>query len=144
MKWQQTPERAVLCCALQRNNREQMKTGLIYFFVVIFSVGFIWYSSIDQQNQVTQLRMKIPELTKQLKRIEQENIRLQYEIDMFESPENLLRLARLPQYQHLHYPVSHEIVALKTENPLPYYVENSESSVKKPKSKLTFASGANP
>lgn len=121
-----------------------MKTGLIYFFVAIFSLGFIWYSSIDQQNQVTQLRMKIPELTKQIKRIEQENIRLQYEIDVFESPENLLRLARLTQYQHLHYPLSHEIVAFKADTPLPFYAENTENNLTKPKSKLTFASGANP
>lgn len=88
--------------------------------------------------------MKIPELTKQVKRIEQENIRLQYEIDVFESPENLLRLARQPKYQHLKYPLCHEIVAFKAEMPLPLDAENSENNLTKPKSKLTFASGANP
>jgi hypothetical protein len=121
-----------------------MKIGLIYFFSSMLSLGFIWYSSIDLQNEVTQLRMKIPEVSKQVKRIEQENIRLQYEIDIFESPDNLMRFARLPEYQHLKYPLCHEIVALKEEMPLLLYAENSEKIPTKPKSKLTFAIGANP
>lgn len=80
--------------------------------VCIFCAGVTLYAYIDKQNSLTELRIAIPALHKQVKQLHIENKRLQFEIERQASPENLLRFADQPEFSHLHYPVEEEIIVL--------------------------------
>jgi len=87
-----------------------MNLILRLFFCVLF-LGFCLYSFIDLQNEVTEMRIKLPKLAKEMKAIEEENGRLKYEIEQFENPEHLMQLARTPQFSHLKHPLLKEIIS---------------------------------
>lgn len=70
----------------------------------IVSAGLALYAYIDKTNELTELRLAIPMMSKAVKRLEEENIRLKYEIDRFESPIHLMELQRNPEFSHLKYP----------------------------------------
>lgn len=86
-------------------------------FVCIIAAGVALYSFIDKQNELTGLRMAIPVLAKEVKGIQEENIRLKYEIDSFESPIHLMELARKPEFGHLKFPYITDVIILETANP---------------------------
>lgn len=94
-----------------------MKESLytLQIFVCIFAAGIALYSYIDKQNALTELRIAIPVLAKEVKGIQEENIRLQYEIDRFESPIHLMELARKPEFGHLKFPYSPDVIILQSE-----------------------------
>jgi hypothetical protein len=81
--------------------------------ICIVALGFSLYSFIDTQNDLTQMRMSLPVLAKEVKSIQEENMRLQYEIDQFENPEHLMELARQSEYCHLKHPLNKEIVTMQ-------------------------------
>ncbi len=86
---------------------------------VLFCIGVAWwtmYSYIVKQNELTELRLAIPTLHKEVKALSEENQRLKYEIEQFESPIHLMELAHKPEFSHLKYPTFNEIVIL--EEPL--------------------------
>lgn len=71
----------------------------------------LWlYSYMEKQNELTHLRIEIPELEKVVKNIHEENTRLQYEIDQFENPQHLIELSRRAEFAHLHQPLYKEIL----------------------------------
>ncbi|MFI5334947.1 MAG: hypothetical protein ACHQT8_07305, partial [Chlamydiales bacterium] len=84
----------------------------------VLFLGFCLYSFIDLQNEVTEMRIKLPKLAKELKTTLEENGRLRYEIEQFENPEHLMQLARAPQYSHLKHPLSKEILSITQAAPL--------------------------
>ena len=83
------------------------------FFVCLFALVAFLYLSIDQQNDLTALRMEIPRLAKEVKLIQEENTRLKYEIDRFENPTNLMALAQQNNYRHLKHPLVETVCSLK-------------------------------
>lgn len=89
------------------------KGPLIRFLLCIGVFGVFLYSYIDKQNAVTRRRLEIPVLAKEIKDIKEANTRLQYEIDLFESPEHLMELARHSEYSHLKQPMLKEILTLQ-------------------------------
>ena len=93
-------------------------TTVIEIFVCIFIASLTLYLYIEKQNELTELRLEIPILAKEVKRIQEENIHLQYEINQFESPIHLMELARKPEFSHLKYPNLNEILILE-ESSLP-------------------------
>jgi len=121
-----------------------MNKGIfVRFFICILFFGFCLYSYIDMQNEITHLRIQIPELTKEVRRIEEENTQILYEIETFESPENLMRLAQSKEYSFLKYPMAQEVLTLKETT----YVKEDELQViakGKSKPKITFATSAKP
>lgn len=72
------------------------------------------YAYIDRQNDLTELRLQFPQLAKEVKGIQEENNRLYYEIDRFESPIHLLELSRKPEFGHLKHPYLHDIIIIDT------------------------------
>ena len=82
------------------------------FFICIAVLSFLLYSYVDQQNDVTRLRLNIPQLAKEIKDLREENTRLQYQIDLFESPQNLMQLASSAEFSHLKHPMAKDIVTL--------------------------------
>ncbi|AHK63051.1 hypothetical protein BOKEGFJH_00177 [Chlamydia avium] len=66
--------------------------------------GSLLYFYVNKQNDLTKLQLEIPCLWSKLRQKEQENVALGFLIDKIESPEHLMDIARLPEYQYLHYP----------------------------------------
>lgn len=73
-------------------------------FICIVTASLALYAYIDKHNDLTELRLAIPALSKKLYAIKEENIRLRYEIERFESPIHLMELMRKPEYSHLKFP----------------------------------------
>lgn len=91
-----------------------MNRGIfIRILLCIASVGCFLYAYISKQNSITELRLHIPIASKALQTIQQENTRLQFEIDQFESPQHLMEIARRPQFSHLKHPLLDEIVTIE-------------------------------
>lgn len=86
------------------------KLLLVRLLISIFIVSFFLYLYTDQHNQLTRLRFRMPLVVKEIRVIQEENKRLQYEIDRFESPENLITLARRSEFNHLNQPLVKDIV----------------------------------
>ncbi|MBS0621167.1 MAG: hypothetical protein JSS61_06890 [Verrucomicrobia bacterium] len=106
-------------------------------------IGFLLCSYIDKQNAVTRLRLEIPVLAKQIKDLKEENTRLKYEIDLFESPEHLMQLARHSEFAHLKQPMLKEILTLREGIALNIAVEEEEERLAvRPKHHVTI--GAKP
>ena len=83
------------------------------FILCLFALSFSLYSYVDKQNELTGLQIAIPQISKEIKAIREKNTQLQYEIDQFESPENLMVIARRNDFAHLKFPSFPEIVTLK-------------------------------
>lgn len=88
-----------------------MKTLRIFF--CIFAAGMTLYAHVKIQNELTELSLVIPDLSKEVKTIQTENMRLHYEIERFESPIHLMELSRKPEYSHLKYPYQKDIIILE-------------------------------
>lgn len=84
----------------------------IRVFICIFCAGLTLYKSIDKLNELTELQLSIPALTKEVKEIHEKNLELQYEIERFESPIHLMELARKPEFGHLKYPAINQVIIL--------------------------------
>jgi len=79
-------------------------------FVLIALIGFGLYAYVDQHNALVRRQMQLPLKTKELMSIDEENIRLQFEIEKFENPLHLMELAKKPEFSHLKYPYENDIV----------------------------------
>lgn len=91
----------------------------LQIFICIAAAGITVLAYIERQNDLTGLRLAIPALAKEVKNIQEDNIRLSYEIERFESPEHLMKLAKKPEYSHMKYPYINEEVILVKMPPLP-------------------------
>lgn len=119
-----------------------MNKGLtLRLLTCILAFGICLYSYIDKQNELTRLRIHIPGMSKDLKAIQEENTRLQYEIDTFENPQHLMELTRLGEYSHLKHPLAKEIVTC--ESGIAVQMGKEEKGMfGQPKAKPTLAMGA--
>jgi len=86
---------------------------LVRLLICIFALGGFLYTYIDKQNDLTELKMEIPELTQVLRILEEENGQLSLEIERLENPSRLIELLRQKEYSHLRYPCVNEVVVLK-------------------------------
>lgn len=94
-----------------------MKHGiLIRLLFCVTSLGFFLYAYIEKQNSITELRLEIPHAMRAVQAIEEENVRLQYEVDKFENPMHLMELARRPEFSHLKHPLTSEIVTIPLQS----------------------------
>jgi len=90
--------------------------------LVILSVYF--YLVIQKQNSVNYLSLQIPKLQKDLKTLEEENLKLQFESDCFESPDHLMQLVKKEGFTHLRYPIIKDV--LSVPEGLALQLENQE------------------
>ena len=98
------------------NHSPEHKNSLGYLpsiFICIFAACWTLYAHIDKQNELVELRMALPALSREVKAIEEENTRLKYEVDRFESPIHLMELARKPEFSHLKFPYDKDIIVLQ-------------------------------
>lgn len=87
---------------------------MLYYRILIglFTLSVFTYLYIHKLNDVMELRLQIPPIAQELTAIEEENKRLQYTIDQFESPLNLLELSKKPEFAHLKYPYTKDVIVL--------------------------------
>lgn len=85
-------------------------------FVVIFALGLTLYLHIDKNNQLTAMQLAIPQIEGEVKKLQKENERLQYEIDRFESPIHLMELLRKPEFGHLKFPLEKDVVKVRVNS----------------------------
>ncbi|MES2273471.1 MAG: hypothetical protein V4487_04715 [Chlamydiota bacterium] len=74
--------------------------------------GLCLYSYLDTQNQLTQLKIELPEVEKEIRLIREESRRLSFEIDRFENPTHLIEMAHRPEFSHLRHPLLREILTV--------------------------------
>jgi hypothetical protein len=118
-----------------------MSKGLVgKLFVCLFAFGLCLYSYIDKQNALTALRIRIPNLAKQVAEIQEENMQLHYEIDRFENPQHLMELARHSEFSHLKHPLGKEVLTVREGLALQQTVSEPEHA-KAVKPKPTLAVG---
>ncbi|MBA3603827.1 MAG: hypothetical protein H0W50_09370 [Parachlamydiaceae bacterium] len=77
-------------------------------FCIAIAVGFV-YGYIEKQNELTEVRLLIPAITKELKGLRESNVRLQFAINKFENPANLLELAKKPELSYLNFPNASDV-----------------------------------
>lgn len=80
------------------------------FCLTVFA--FCLYSYLNVQNEVTQLKVRLPEVEKEIQLIQEENRRLCYQIEQFEDPARLMELVRNPEYAHLKHPLVKEVLSV--------------------------------
>jgi hypothetical protein len=86
-----------------------MKSKLL---IGLLTMGLFLYSFVEKNNELTQLRFRIPKLMQEIKLIEEKNSHLRFQIEQFTSPQNLMLLAQDPTYSHLKFPPFSEVVTL--------------------------------
>lgn len=91
---------------------------ILRLFLCMFAAGLTLFAVIEKQNELVELRLTIPVLEKEVNRIGEENTRLKYDIELFESPIHLMELARKPQFSHLKFPYNRDILVLPAPPPL--------------------------
>lgn len=64
---------------------------------------------------LTERRMRVPILAKELQAIDEENVRLRFAIEKFENPLNLMEIARKPEFSHLKHPLISEIIVVENQ-----------------------------
>lgn len=89
-----------------------MKGLLIKLGICLGVFGVCLYSYLDVQNELTHLKIKLPEVEKEIRLIREESRRLSFEVDRFESPAHLIELAHHPEYSHLRHPLLREILTV--------------------------------
>lgn len=89
---------------------------LIRLLVCIACAGFVLYKLVDNLNELTGLRLSIPLLAREVKEIQEHNMELQYQIYSFESPVHLMELAQKPEFGHLKYPFTSDIIILREKS----------------------------
>ncbi|MBT3394166.1 MAG: hypothetical protein HN411_03540 [Waddliaceae bacterium] len=87
------------------------------FFCIAFSF-FMVFLYLDSQNDIMELRLSIPVVTRSINETRSKNKRLEYEIERFESPKNLIEMSRKPEFGHLSYPYVDDIIVVTEEEHL--------------------------
>lgn len=85
---------------------------LCRLLVCIFIGGVFLYKYIDKLNELTELRLSIPLLSKEVRDIQEKNLELQFAIESFESPPHLMELANKPELGHLKFPYVTDVIFL--------------------------------
>jgi hypothetical protein len=87
--------------------------GILWRLGICLGVlGTCLYSYLNLQNELTHLKIRLPEVEKQIRLIQEENRLLSYEINQFESPNHLIELAHAPEFSHLKHPLLKEILTV--------------------------------
>lgn len=89
-----------------RTERVTKMNTLFRIFLCLGTLCLFAFLSIRKENEITAFRLQIPELTKEVKVLVEENTRLRFEKEQFESPENLLKIASTPAFSSLHFPIA--------------------------------------
>lgn len=79
---------------------------------LLISIGCALFIYIEKTNRLNELRLELPKLEKEVRKIESQNEVLSLEIAEFNAPDHLLKLLKSPEYAHLKFPTQEEVVRL--------------------------------
>lgn len=97
-----------------------MKTlTLVRTVLCIFALAAFLYAYLEKHNTLTELRLEIPKITREKKRLEEDNARLEYELYAFKTPSHLATFLQNEPFSTLRQPIVDEIVILKAAPPPP-------------------------
>lgn len=96
-----------------------MKFSFLRIVFCILAAGITLYAHIEKNNELVELRLTLPLLSREVKAAQEENIRLKYEIEGFESPVHLMELSRKPEFSHLKFPRLNEVTLIPEPDPVP-------------------------
>lgn len=119
------------------------KTLLIRITFCLTIIGVLSFLYLDRQNDVTKYRMEIPVLAKEIQSLGEQVKRLEYQIERFENPQNLMQLAECVDFSHLKYPAVSEVWILREANEA-FAVTEKTDPTGKILPKTTFAFGSSP
>lgn len=88
---------------------------LLKLTVCIAACAYAGYGQIEEQNQVTAMRMQIPRLQQEITAIEEEIERLRFDLDTFENPSNLMMMAKHSEFSHLRFPYHEDVLVLQAD-----------------------------
>ncbi len=88
---------------------------LVRLFCCIFILGISLFAYVSKHNVLTEKRILVPKLAKELQKQEEENVRIQFAIEKFENPIHLMELARKPEFSHLKHPSVNDIIIIEKE-----------------------------
>lgn len=86
---------------------------MIRGIVLVFLMGIALSCYVNKQNEEMRLKLAIPRIVQEIKGIKEKNTELRYQIEQFESPENLMELARREEFSHLKHPFFSDILTLR-------------------------------
>jgi hypothetical protein len=89
------------------------RTTIIQIFTCLIAISACWFSYLEKQNELTELRLYAPRLVQEIKGIREKNTQLKYQIQQLESPENLMKLACDAKFHHLKHPFEKDILVLQ-------------------------------
>ncbi len=92
---------------------EQKKGFTVQVALCLLMLGACLFSYLEKQNELTELRIYVPKLVKEIQLKQEVNVGLKYQIQKFESPEHLMLLASDSKFNHLKYPLSKEVLVLE-------------------------------
>jgi hypothetical protein len=118
-----------------------MSSIFLRLFACLSIFSFSIYSYLDKQNTCTELKMYLPKLTKEIQAIREVNANLQYQIECFENPQHLLTMAGRPEYAHLKFPFTEEVLTVKEGLALQWN-PSKEPKAEQSKSKTPIVVGA--
>jgi cell division protein FtsB len=81
----------------------------LHGFLLLMAIAGGFYVDLDLVHKATALRLQTARLQKELRTVEEENVRLSYQLNQLESPARLMALARQPQFSHLKAPTLEDI-----------------------------------
>lgn len=119
----------------------QTKGFVIQVSLGLVTLGACLFSYLEKQNELTELRIYVPKLVKEIKLIQEANVQLKYQIQTFESPQHLMQLAADSKFSHLKYPLSKEVLVLQEASHLDL-PSNTKTEHFSSKVKHTLAVGA--
>ncbi len=95
------------------------RKGIVFFvFGSLFIGGGCLLTYLEKQNELTQLKLHVPKLAHEVKMIGEENMQLQYRLQEFERPDNLLKIAGEARFCHLKYPLGKDVLVLQEQSSL--------------------------
>jgi hypothetical protein len=93
------------------------------FWSVLF-LSMLTYFYLNDQNKLIQKKFELEPLISQVQKLKEQNRQLFYEIQVFESPSNLMVLAKNDPYRHLIFPKANLVAKLENAQSDDFFVAN--------------------
>ena len=116
------------------------KAFILQIFLCFIVLGISLIAYLEKQNDLTDLRLYVPRLVLEIKGIQEENAQLKYQIQQFESPDHLIKMAAAAEFSHLKHPLGKEILVLQDESAVQWSSDLEKEILLKPEN--TLAVGA--
>jgi hypothetical protein len=99
--------------ALRKKASVNLRRNIPHFIICLFALVSVFFSYIQSQNDLTSLRVFIPSRASVLRNLKEENKSLQYQVDLFYSPANLLKMSNKAEFRDLIFPYEEEVLSIQ-------------------------------